>query len=372
MASERSTGPAPERPAPRFFLLLMAATAILLGWVLYPIASELFLAAVLAGVLWPLQTWLCRKLPTRRRGPAAGLITVAVVLLVLGPLSALVAVVIRDGADGMRFISETVRGEKVAQLVDRLPETAREVVRDGIRDLPRSFDEAVGQKGVVGGDQAAAAVGAAVAATGSILFHGAMLLIALFFFLVRGEDIVRWLDAVSPLGRGQTRELLEIFKKVSYAVIVSTVVTSGVQAIAALVGYYIARVPSPIFFASLTFFVAFIPAIGAASVCVVAAGLLLITGHPYMAAFLVVWGVLVVGLVDNVVKPLLIRRGMEIHGAVVFFALVGGLAAFGGIGLVLGPLVVAMFLALLRMYQRDYSPHDSSPPRESGMPQESA
>ncbi|HKE20601.1 MAG TPA: AI-2E family transporter, partial [Kofleriaceae bacterium] len=161
------------------------------------------------------------------------------------------------------------------------------------------------------------------------------------------------------LGPGQTRELLETFKKVSFAVIVSAIITSGVQAAAALVGYLIAQVPSPVFFALVTFFVAFIPALGAAVVCLVAALLLLVTGHPYMALFLAVWGVTVVGLVDNLIKPLLIRRGLEIHGAIVFFSLIGGLAAFGAIGVIVGPLVVAFFLALLRIYHRDYSPGDA-------------
>ena len=86
----------------------------------------------------------------------------------------------------------------------------------------------------------------------------------------------------------------------------------------------IAQVPSPIFFATVTFLAAFIPAVGAAVVSLVAAFLLYVTGHPYVAIFLAVWGLVIVGLVDNVIKPLLIKRGMEIHGVVVFFAFVGG------------------------------------------------
>ena len=204
------------------------------------------------------------------------------------------------------------------------------------------------------GGKAAAAVGAALSATGSLVFQAAMMLIALYFMLVQGGELVAWLDGLSPLKPGQTRELLSEFKKVSFAVIMSTVITAAVQAVAALVGYLIAKVPHPILFAGVTFFAALIPAIGAGAVCLVAALLLYVTGHPYMAIFLASWGLIVVGLVDNMVKPLLIKAGMEMRGAVVFFALVGGLGAFGTVGLLLGPLVVAFFLALLRMYQRDF------------------
>jgi len=183
-----------------------------------------------------------------------------------------------------------------------------------------------------------------------------MMLIALFFLLAEGDRLVDWIDSVSPLRRGQTRELMAEFKKVSYAVMVSTLITAGVQAAVALVGYLIASVPHPIFFGAVTFFVAMIPAVGATSVVLVAALVLLVTGHPYMAIFLAVWGVLVVGLVDNIVKPYLIKGDVEMSGAVVFFALVGGIGAFGMVGLLIGPLAVALFLAILRIYRRDYLP----------------
>jgi predicted PurR-regulated permease PerM len=90
-------------------------------------------------------------------------------------------------------------------------------------------------------------------------------------------------------------------------------------------------------------------------VCILAALLRLVTGHPWMALFLFIYAIVVVGLVDNVVKPLLMKGGIQMHGAVVFFALLGGLAAFGAMGLLIGPLAVALFLAMLRIYQRDYS-----------------
>lgn len=180
-----------------------------------------------------------------------------------------------------------------------------------------------------------------------------MMLIALFFLLVGGDALLSWVDSVSPLRRGQTRELLVEFKKVSSAVIVSTLITAGVQAAAALTGYLIAGMPHPIFFGVVTFFVGMIPAIGAASVCLFAALVLLVTGHPYMALFLAIWGVAIVGLVDNVVKPYLIKGDVEMEGVVVFFSLIGGIAAFGMAGLLIGPLAVALFLALLRIYKRD-------------------
>ena len=107
-------------------------------------------------------------------------------------------------------------------------------------------------------------------------------------------------------------------------------------------------------FTAITFVIAFIPAIGAGSVCLVAAGLILLTGHPYMALFLAIWALTAVALIDNVIKPFLIKDDVELHGAIVFFALLGGLAMFGAIGLLVGPLAVALMMEALRMYRSDF------------------
>lgn len=341
-----------DQTSRRFFFALLFASMVLLALVIRPMATALFMAVVLAAVLGPLH----RRLTKRVRGKrtvASGVLVFAAMILLVGPVVGLSAFLIREGADGVRFISETVRGEGVAGLIERLPESLEHLATRALEWLSTFGQDLDKQIGAQSG-KAAAAVGAAVAATGSVVFQTTMMLIALFFLLVHGEELVAWLDGIAPMRRGQIRELLGEFKKVSFAVIVSTLITSAVQAGAALVGYLIARVPHPIFFASLTFFVAFIPAIGAASVCLLAALILLATGHPYMALFLAIWGLVIVGLVDNVVKPLLIQGDVEMGGALVFFALIGGLGAFGAVGLLIGPLVVALFLALMRIYRRDF------------------
>jgi predicted PurR-regulated permease PerM len=346
-----------DRTARRAFIVLMAGAIVLLGLIVAPLAAALSLAAALAGVLWPLQQRIIRRLRCKR-GVASGLLTFGVVLAVIGPIVALSAFAVNEATEGIAYVSETVQSEGVKGLIEKLPQPLRDIAQELVQRLPKTpgadIDETVERQVTAQGGKAAQAVGAVVAATGSFFFEATMMLIALFFLLVHGDALVNWLDHASPLKKGQTRELLREFKKVSYSVIVSTIVTSGVQAAAALVGYFIARVPHPVFFGAITFFVAFIPAIGAGGVCLTAAGLLLLTGHPYAALFLAIWGVTVVGLVDNVVKPFLIKNGMELHGAIVFFSLIGGLLAFGATGLLIGPLIVALFLALLRIYHRDF------------------
>ena len=354
----------PDRVARRFFTVLLVSTIVLMALVARPLATALFMAAVLAGSLWPLRKRLLR--PLRRRSIAAVVLCLAVVLLILGPLVAFSTYLVNEIAQAFKFISDVVRSGDIDGLRERLPEGVNRVlgaVTEWISERSGGqLDAGLVQRQVTAqGGKAVAAVGAAVSATGSLLFQGTMMIIALYFFLVEGDELVDWLDRVSPLRAGQTLELMAEFKRVTYAVIVSTIITAAVQAAAATIGYLIARVPNPIFFAGLTFIIAFIPAVGAASVCLVAASLLFLTGHRYAALFLAIWGVVVVGLVDNVVKPYLIKAGMQLRGGVVFFALIGGLGAFGTVGLLLGPLVMAAFVTLIRIYERDFKPRKPPP-----------
>lgn len=343
--------------ARRALLIMLLLSLVLVLAVFRPLGAALFLAAVLAMVLWPLHQWLTRRL-RGRRSAAAGILVVAMVAIVLGPLVGLSAFVVNETADATRFVSETVRSEGARGLLAKLPDPIEEQLTRLLSRVDADTGEVtkwVQHQVTQAGGSAALVVGAAVSATGSLLFQGIMMILALFFFMTNKEGILNWLDEASPLRPGQTRELFSEFVRVCKSVIVSTAATSFVQAIAALVGYLIAGVPHPFFFFAVTFIIAFIPAAGAASVCLAAAAIQLVSGHPWAALFLAIYAFVVVGLVDNVVKPLLMKDSVHMHGAVLFFALLGGLAAFGAMGMLIGPLAVALFLAMLRIYQRDYS-----------------
>ncbi len=354
--------------ARRVFIGLVLVSVALLALVVSPFATALFLAAVLAGALYPLQLRLTR-LVRGRAGLSSGLLVVGVALVLLVPVGGLTAVIVKEVSAGYRWAAQTVRSEGMHGLIERLPDQLEEPVRrllDRLDVEEGPLGEQIGSQATAQGGRAATAVTGFLSATGSLVLQGVMMLIALYFLLVDGARLVAWLEQVAPLEPGQTVELLLEFRKVSVAVLFSSVATAAVQALAAQIGYFIARVPQPVFFGALTFFVALIPAVGATSVCLAASVLLLATGHQWMALFLAIWGLVVVGLVDNVVKPLLVKRGLTMHGAVVFFALLGGLSVFGPVGLLLGPMVVAFFLALVRIYQRQIIP--PAPPAPAAEP----
>jgi predicted PurR-regulated permease PerM len=337
----------------RWVLICLVALALVLAVrVVQPFLTAFFIASVLAAALSPPTRRLARLLGGRRR-LAAGLTTVTLVVAAVIPLGTLGAVLVKEIVDGVAWIRQALQSQGIAGLVERLPhwmQSTAQRLLDAIPHGAQNLQELVTQQGA----GAAAAVGGVLTATGAAVLHTTLMLIAFFFLLVDGRALVEWLKESVPLKRGQMAELLEEFRKVTVAVLLSVLVTAGVQALLGLVGFLVAGVPNVVFFTVLTFVMALVPLVGG-TVVVVAIGLLLFfTGHRLAGAYLVAWGVFLVGMVDNVVKPLVIRGGVEIHGAIVFFALLGGLAAFGPIGLVAGPLSVSFLIAVLRMYRRDY------------------
>ena len=191
-------------------------------------------------------------------------------------------------------------------MIERLPPSVRERARSLAERVPGGTDQIQDLAENQAGNAAAAATSAVVAAA-TIVIKVALMLVAFFFFLVDGKRLVHWFATVAPLPEEQILDILMDFRTVSVAVLLSSLGTAGAQALAALAGYVLAGVPHVLFFTFVTFIVAFIPAIGAASVVVGVAGWLFFTGQPQAALYLALWGVLVVGFIDNLVKPLLLK-----------------------------------------------------------------
>lgn len=341
----------PPAHARRLLVSMLVAAIAFTAVLVWPFWVAFFLAAVLSATLRGAMEWLSRKLRGRRE-VAAGILTVAVLLAVVLPLAAVGTLIVGEVIDGVQWLRKLFASEGIGGILARLPGPLESAARKVIETVPepqRQIKEIAQQ-----GQQAAGVVAAVVSATGSAVFQTVMMLIALFFLLVDGSRLVGWLDRHVPLRPGLLRELIEDFRRTSISVLTSTLATAGIQTLTAVVGYLIARAPNLIFFTLATFVIALIPALGGAFMVVGVGLLMLATGHPIAGTFLVVWGAAVVSLVDNVARPYLLKGGMELHGGIVFFALLGGLAMFGGIGLVLGPLIVTFLIAVLKMYEREY------------------
>ncbi|MDB4988944.1 MAG: hypothetical protein JWN04_4122 [Myxococcaceae bacterium] len=345
--------------ARRVFVVLIVLSVCLLGVVVYPFAEALFFAAVIAAALYRWHERLTRLLK-QRRSVSAAILCFFVLVAVVVPIGGIAAFAVNESVKGARFVAKTVQSDGMAGLLDQLPPPLRSGADAVLRRFPvdeHDLNDSLQEQAKAQGGKAARAVTGLLAASGDFVLQAGLMTIALFFLLVDGAPLVRWLEQVSPLEEGQTTELLVEFRKVTGSVLLGSLATSAVQAVSGLTGYLISGVPHPLFFTAVTFFMSFIPAAGAGAACLAAALLLFATGHTWMALFLAIWAIVVVGMVDHIIKPLLVKRGLHMHGGIVFFSLLGGLAAFGFVGLLAGPLITSFFLALVRIYQRDYGSH---------------
>ncbi|KIG19422.1 putative membrane protein [Enhygromyxa salina] len=334
------------------FGLFLGASALLLAAVIWPIWKPLFLAAVLAAALSPANEWLARKLGDRRK-LATTITTLLVVIMLMIPLTIIGVVIAGEAIDAYMFLRATLEQGGVSGLADglfaRLPDWMEQPIREVFVLIPQGAD--LGDHAMASGKVAANVLGSVLSQASSLTFDLVLTLIALHTLLLHGKRLVRWLEQISPLP--ETGELLTESRRVSGFALRSSFVTALLQGLVAMLGFAIASVPNPMFFGVLTFFTAFIPSVGTALVTFPMVGLLILSGSVWQPIFLAIWSLVAIGLIDNLVHPWLIRDGMHLNGVAIFFALVGGLLMFGGIGLIIGPLALAFFLAMIRFARRD-------------------
>jgi predicted PurR-regulated permease PerM len=334
-----------------FLLLLLVASLILVGLIIRRFAGALFLAAVLAVTFQPLYSRLKDKLRGRRT-LAASIVTFGLVLALVLPIGTLVVIAVREAADSIDSLHQALAAEGVEGLIQQIPPPIQGWVDTLWQQMPSKDRNASFIYDLE--KRAAGLIPRLVSNVGQVLGQTLLMIVAIFFLLMDGGKLIEWLDVVSPLQRRQMRELFLEFRRVSATVLLGSVVTAAAQAAVAYVGYLIARAPNAAFLGLATFILGLVPIIGAGGFSFLVSIFLYLTGHHVAGIFLAAWSALVVGMVDNIIKPIVIKGGMEMHGAIVFFALIGGFMAFGMIGIVLGPLSVSLLLAVLRIYQRDF------------------
>jgi predicted PurR-regulated permease PerM len=339
-----------------FFTVLFLLTVGLTGYVVWPFRAPLFLALVLASVLNGVYQRVLTLLRGRRK-TAAVATSLGLLLVIIGPAAAVVGFLAEQVVKGLDYFRGQLGIGSIAEL-RALPPQAQEMID---ATLDRLHVTRAQVAGVARELSAAAETGLERLLRGSstALFHTAIALIAFYFFLVEGQRLMSWLRRVSPLQASQTQALLDEFRATTRASILGAVLSAIFQGVAAALGFAIAGAPHAMFLGTITLFASFIPVVGTMIVWVPTVVLLWLANHHGAAVLLLVWCVIFLGAAEHVGKPFVLRALLqgrqEMHTGLVFLSLLGGLEMFGLIGIVLGPLVVAFFLAMVRIYERDFS-----------------
>lgn len=333
-----------------FALLTLALLAYLLFQILQPFFAPIAWALFIAFLIYPLHAWLARRLGGRASTSAA-LLTLATVLILVGPLAALGAAFAAQVAELLRYAQDfavehrpseasdletiPVIGPAIVWLQDSVGISLAQIQSyavEGARTVLRSL-AALGQKAVLG-------------ALGTVV--GFVLMIFILFFAIRdGRAMFNTLRALIPMSKEERGRLFAHLASVTRAMVYGTGVTALVQGVLIAIGFAVVGLPSPIVFGVLAALLALVPMAGTPVVWIPAALVLAAQERWYAAIFLLIWGGLV-ATVDNVLRPMLVSGRAQVGTLTVFIGVLGGVSAFGPIGVILGPLVLALIIALVR------------------------
>jgi predicted PurR-regulated permease PerM len=336
------------------FLVLVAVTTlaflVLIGSFLMPV----FWAAVLATVFFPLQRRYVARFGGRRS--LAALVTILTIIgLVVVPLFLVGVAVSREVVDLRNQItSGAVDPQAPVRFLRRITPLATDYLGGFGVDVEawvqRLSTSAVAVSQFVA--SSALGFGQDVLRVTALFF---LMLYILFFFLRDGNRLVAMLIRVVPLEDARERQLLAKFAEVSLATIKGTLVVGIVQGAIGAVLFWALGIPAPVFWGTLMTMFSVLPAVGPGLIWLPAAVILLAMGHIVKGIIVIAAGVLVIGLVDNVLRPILVGRDTQMPDYLVLLATLGGIGVFGVSGFVIGPVIAAFFLVVWEMFAQEHA-----------------
>ncbi len=340
-----------------FVIVVVALSALALYWMLAPFWGALAWGICLAFLLAPVHRWLARKL-TGRASLSAGIITLLVPVLLAGPLVSLGVVFLDQVAGLIRHLQEQPLRFDVSLLtqLERYPGIGS--LAEWLRQHLTATTEQL-QGWLVSATQTPLQ---SLAATGGNFVLGAIgtvvdffvMLFLLFFLLRDGRHMLGRMVRLIPMEPKRRGELLKLVGDTTRAVAYGTVMTAFAQGALVGIGFAILGLPSGIVFGVLAGFLALLPVGGAALVWVPAIIVLVATSQWGSALLLASWG-LVVSVSDNLLRAFLISSQMPVSTLAVFVGVIGGLSAFGIIGVIIGPVLLTVMAALLRFVDETLS-----------------
>mgnify|MGYP000069202112 CR=1 FL=1 len=325
---------------------LLLALTVVVGRVLSHFASALTWAIILAVSLWPVHRRIRARLGDRPK-TAASITMLLVTLGLVVPLTVLTILLVREA----ETLSSGLRGdlsERVAVLegaVTNLPivgERLREVIVVIRQDTGAAVKAVAGDHG----ERVLSMAGQTAGAVTRTLFNLLVCLFAAFFLFLHGDSLAAQLRAAGArVGGPRLEVILQHVGITVRAVVYGLVMTAAVQGVFAGLGFWVAGVPFPVLLGALTMVLSFVP-LGHAVVWVPAALYLMIESKYWAAAGLALWGAGVVASIDNVVRPVFIGVRTGIPLLLVFIGVLGGILSFGLVGIFVGPVAIAVTLAL--------------------------
>ena len=340
-----------------FFLIAFCFLLYEFYQILSDFIGPLSFAALLAFSFYPLYRHL-RRMLGGRDGLAATVMTTAVVMLVIVPTFYLLALITRESVSLYEDVRAFVSSGRTHEVMEQLKASRLGLFWNEIGpslgelkiDLP---DLALRGSQLISGFLVAQAPAAA-----ANVFHFVVnfffAIFAMFFFFRDGERMIDALRDLVPMESRNKKAVIDRFSETLAAVVLGSVVTGLAQGVLGGIAYWFLGVPFAVLLSGATAFLSLVP-FGGPLVWVGVSIYFVIDGEYWRAAIMAAWGIFVIGTADNFIRPLIIGGRTEIPTVLLFFGILGGLQAYGFIGMFLGPAVIAILVAFARIFREQYT-----------------
>jgi predicted PurR-regulated permease PerM len=330
----------------KVFLFLLAAVTAAFFWILLPFFGAVLWAVALAILFTPLYKRLLKRMPGRHNLAALATLTICLVIVII-PVALVTVSLVQEASEVTQRIrtGEINFGRYFQQVLGVVPQWLLNLLdRFGLGNVEGMLSRVA---------QGAAQTGQLVATqalsigqnTFDFLVSFALMLYMLYFLLRDGTALSKTVREALPMARPHTHFLLNKFTTVIRATIKGNVAVAVVQGALGGLAFWVLDVQGALLWAVLMAFLSLLPAVGAALIWLPVAIYFLATGHLWEGVGLIVFGVVVIGLVDNVLRPIMVGKDTQMPDYIVLMSTVGGMALFGVNGFVIGPVVAALFMA---------------------------
>jgi predicted PurR-regulated permease PerM len=334
-----------------FVLLLVVAVSLLFLAVAWPFLEPLLLGALLAGLFHPLYRWITR-LVGGRQSLGAAITLLVLFILVLGPVSAFLGIVVQQALtvsdQAIPWLRKHVGAASTFNLhdwlVQRFPALADYVPSQ--EQLLQNFGAAAKSAGAF----LVTVLSRMTATTAAFILNLFVMLYAMFFFFKDGRKILERIFYYLPLSDEDETRMLARFTSITRATIKGTVVIGIIQGTLAGIAFWVAGIQGAAFWGTIMTILSIVPGIGAALVWVPAVIILFVNGQYVAATLLLAWCAAVVGTIDNFLRPALVGRDAKMPDLLILIGTLGGLFLFGPIGFIVGPIVCGLFLTVWDIY----------------------
>lgn len=329
----------------KWFFLLVTALVLFLFWqVVQPFVLVIIIAAVVTVILSPIDKRLAKLL--KRPRLSAALLSIATFFLVFIPLLMVLLLMVTQASDLFRAATDDTSWlDRLAAFTAPMMESLPPIVQDELAAI---------DLGSIGKSVALWAfdnIGTVFSSSTSLILNTFLFFLCLYYLLVNRDALYKEALALSPLENVTDEMLLRRIVNTIRGVVFGVLLVAIAQGMVAGVGMTIFGVPGALLWGALTVVAGLVPLLGTAIVLVPAILYLFFTGSTAAAVGLLVWSVVLVSMVDNLLGPFLIGGRAHLHSFLVLISVLGGLSAFGGVGAIAGPTILAALLGLIELYK---------------------